>query len=179
MPKLPMPNGLDFSTQVLLWAALLLVGLLGSLCVFWIKRYIDKNDKHHEEVNGTISGLKKHMGDLTQRISDEATRIGHTALSISKANVDFQQSVNKELLEIHKATNGIKTDLTESRTQVSLIKKELDGLVSTVDAHQKSLSMGAQVMAKHREEMSEIKTTIKELSDGRLLVGEKKVKKEG
>lgn len=170
----PLPDGIPLWVQVLLWAALILLGLLGAGLLYFIKRYIDKNDTHHAAVETTLKNHGETFKTLTNRITTEAEKIDKAALDISKANVEFQKDINKELLEIHKTTSDIKSSLTESNSQVGLFKKDITGLMETVENHQKSLSAGAQAMAKQRDVLLKFGSEIKIIKDDLLLIKGKK-----
>lgn len=179
----PLPVTVSWEVQIILWAALIVISILGAIVVWAIKRYIEKNDKHHENVEAT---LKKHgdefkardqkFTDLTAQMTREANKIESTATDMRKTQADFQVQINKELLEIHKATSQIKTDLTDSNSKVGLLKKDLEGLIGTVDKHQKSLSLGAQALHKQREELANVRTEIVRISEELVIIKDKKPK---
>ncbi len=54
---------------------------------------------------------------------------------MAKTQADFQTNVSRELVEIHKGTVQIKNDLNEGKLQVAEVKKDLESMAKTIDAH--------------------------------------------
>lgn len=176
MKGIPLPADAPLIIQLLFWGLLIIVGLLFAGLIFFIKRYIDKNDSHHAGVEATLKTHSTTFTTLTDRISAEANKIDRAAAEMTKTQAAFQKEVNRELLEIHKMTGQIKTDLTTSNSQVGLLKKDLDGLVETVGKHQRSLSTGAQAMIKQRDELAQVRTEIVKIGEELILIRDKKPK---
>lgn len=183
MKGIPLPPDTALWVQILFWALLILIGLLFAGLMYFVKKYIDKNDAHHTAVEGTLkehgkkfSETNDNMMKLGNRMEAEANKIDKAATEMRKVQADFQIQINRELLEIHKGTAQIKTDLTESKGQVALLSKDLKSLVDTVDKHQHSLSLGAQALAKQRENLMKMQTEIVEIGKEVVLIRDKKPK---
>lgn len=182
MKGIPLPPDAPLVVQVLFWILLLIIGLLFAGLIWFVKRYIDSNDKHHVAVDVQLKSQGEEFKKTTDRvltlastISQEAAKIDRASSEIRKMQADFQVQVNKELLEIHKATGQIKTDLTGTGSQVGLLKKDLEGLITTVEKHQHSLSLGAQAMVKQRDELGQVRSEIVRISEELVIIkGNKK-----
>lgn len=181
---MPIPDGLSWEVHFLFWIGMLVIGTLAALTVWFIKRYIDSTDSNYKKVEESIKSHSAETKNLTNetkslaaRIEREATKIDQAAASMAKTQADFQTSVSRELIEIHKGTVQIKNDLNEGKLQVAEVKKGLDSMAKTIDAHQNSLSLGAKAMVKQREEVLAIKTTVNKLTEDLTLYGQKLVKK--
>lgn len=183
MKGLPLPPDTPLWLQVVFYGLLLLIGLLFAGILWFIKRYIDKNDDHHKGVEGKLSKIVEDnksrddkLAGLASSLKDEALKIEKAATDMKRVQADFSIQINKELLEINKSTGQIKTDLTGGATQVALLKKDIEGLVKTVEGHQASLSKGAQAMVKQRDELANMKTEIVRLSEDLVIIKDKKKK---
>lgn len=174
---MPIPDGLSWEVHFLFWIGMLVIGTMATITVWFIKRYIDKNDSHHKSVEETLKKQSTETKDLTTRIEREATKIDQAAALMAKTQADFQTTVSRELIEIHKGTVQIKNDLNEGKLQVASVKKDLESMAKTIEAHQNSLSLGAKAMVKQREEVLAIKTTVNKLTEDLTLYGQKLVKK--
>lgn len=175
MNKIPLPDlALPYELQLLLWAAMGLVALLGIGLIFFIKRYISQTDKNHEGISAQLTAGSARFEELSKKISTEASKIDESATRMKQMQADFQLEVNKELLEIHKATTSIKADLTQSKTQVDTLQDNLGKLVETVGRHQESLSLGAQALVKQRKGLVDLQTEFVKLSKNIMLMRNKK-----
>ena len=177
--KVPTPEGLSWEVHFMFWAGLIVIGLLFSLCIYLLKKYIDKNDSIHAKVDDRLLQQSASTKEVTNRIEREAGRIDQASAQMVKSQAEFQSNITKELLEIHKGTVAIKTELIESKSFVGDIKKELQTITGTLEAHQKSLSLGAQAMAKQREEVANLKTTVTRLGEDVVLIQQRATKKGG
>lgn len=173
--NLPLPKfELPYELQLLLWVAMALVALLGVGLIFFLKRYITQTDKNHESITSQLADGTKEFEALGKKISSEAAKIDESATKMKQMQADFQLEINKELLEIHKATTSIKSDLAQSKAQVDTLQDNLGKLVETVGRHQESLSLGAQALVKQRKGLVDLQTEFVKLSKNIMLMRNKK-----
>lgn len=149
-----------------------------GIIVFFIKRYIDQNDEHHKGVDKKLTSLKDDLDDHKEKMelaqsamSRHASDMKNTAADIREDAAKFQSDINSEILKVHKATTDVIGDM-------NTIKKDVKELHSVAEAHQKSLSMGAQAMVKLRSEVLDIKTKITQIGHDKVLVGQEQKKKD-
>lgn len=175
MNKLPLPQfDLPYEIQLLLWVSIGLVGLLGAALIFFVRRYVTQADKNHESITNQLSAGTDKFEELGKKISQEAQKIDEAATRLKQTQAEFQLEINKELLEIHKATTTIKLDLDQSKLQVDAVQANLKHLVETVSKHQESLSLGAQALVKQRKGLVDLQTEFVKLSKNVMLLKTKK-----
>ena len=175
--SLVLPEGTSWGVTTLFWILLILVAALFAGILFFIVRFIQKNDEHHTSVDLRLKNQSVEFDALTDKLEEGVKNIDQAAVEMEKAQANFQSSVSKELIEIHKITGEIKNDLTEGRAQVNIIKSDLEKLSETVSAHHKSLSLGATAMQNQREDLIKMKTVIVKLNDDLRIIKGKKEKK--
>lgn len=168
---IPLPKVVGWEVDFLFWLLLIVIGILLTIALFLLVRFIQKNDEHHEKMEKAVSGQAERIGKHTTRMGELATQMEHHANRMKCANLKFQEKVNDELLQINKTTSHIKIDLSECTNQVGSIKKEIRRISDTVKAHNKSLSLSVQAMGKQREEMVEIQSSVRKLHTNFALVG--------
>lgn len=158
----------QFTGAAALYVGILVVALsaVTGVLVFFIKRYIDNNDKHHQNVETELKSVKASFTNHKAEMSTQADRMLETANRMEQSAVKFQKEINKELLEVQKATTQMVGD-------VRIINNSMQTLQSTVIKHQESLSLGAKALAQQRAEVNGIKTTITKINDELILVGQK------
>lgn len=171
MDKIPVPKlELPYELQLLLWVAMALVAVMGVGIIFFVKRYITQTDDNHKGITAQLADGSKEFEALGNKISLEAAKIDESATKMKQMQADFQLEINKELLEIHKATTHIKSDLAQSKTQVDTLQKNLNSLVETVGKHQESLSLGAAALVKQRKGLVDLQTEFVKLSKNIMLM---------
>lgn len=180
MKPMPLPEGLSWEVQLIIWAALGLIGALGGMIVFFLLRYIQENDAHHKKVEGKLSDIEKdgtrkneQFLVLATKIKEEALKIEQSSADMKKAQSDFTVQVNRELLEIHKSTSQIRSDLATGNGSMGVLKRDLEILIDTVEKHQNSLSLGAQALQKQREELSQVKSDVIRITDELIIIKKK------
>ena len=167
--KFPLPADLAWQIQLVFYVLLVVITGLGSLITFFIVRYIKKNDKSHEDLETTINGhgtlLNDHetkMSRLSGEMKDTAVKINEAATKMQTSNFKFQHGIMRDLHDMHKSTTKIKTDLTECNVKVGSIGRQVDEITDTLDKHQKTLSLSAQVMVKQKDRLKKVETKIEE-----------------
>lgn len=173
---MPIPKEATWEVTFLLWLMVSVVGIVSGIAIFFILRYIKKNDDHHEAMEKAIKDQSTKMSNHIGKMKEVADQMGKSSVEMERSNAQFQQKVNSELLAINRTTSQIKVDLSECNNQIASIKTKTDGIVKTVDAHHKSLSLSAKAMRRQSEQIDGIKTTVKKMNNNLVLVGQKKKK---
>jgi peptidoglycan hydrolase CwlO-like protein len=138
---------------------LILSTCLASLA-FFVRRFIQMNDKHHSEVDTKLSNLESVIEGNGKLVSASIDQVNVIASTMEKSAIAFQKDLNKELHDVHKS-------VTDIRGNVSTMQSAIVGVQEQMIKHQRE-------MVKLREDVDGIKTTVKRLSDK---VDKKKVEK--
>lgn len=176
--KFFLPDGTPYIVSLAFWVLLIFVAVLFGGFMFWVKRYIDSNDAHHKKVEGTLKEQSTEFDGLAKKLDEGVQKIDKATVEMEKTQAKFQSTVSQELVKIHEITGGIKNDLTEGRSQVALVKKDLEQLSATVVEHRKSLDLGTKAMQDQREDLLRMKTVVVKINDDVKLITQKMVKKE-
>jgi len=154
------------------------LSFLTGIVIFFVRRYITTNDEHHKGVEKTLGELKDDLDDHKKKMNDGILQMGKhvvemksSAAGIREDAAKFQSDMNSELLKVQRATNDVVSDM-------STIKKDVKEIHGVVEAHQKSLSLGAQAMVKLRQEFADIKTKVTQIAPDVALYGQEKKKKD-
>lgn len=191
MKGLPLPVGLPWEIQILIWVLGGLAAGLLAMAIWFIVRHINAQDDGFKKVHGRLDTHETKMEVMTKKIGDHAEKITNEAVEMKKSNLGFQVSVNKELavlekrsLQIeatldrtHEKANQLEKKFDQATTSMATLSKNVEGIQKTVEGHQRSLSLGAKAMVKQREEMLSMKTTVTKINDKVTLIGQKYVPK--
>jgi len=130
----------------------------------------------------------KNVKDSAEKVTAAVKEVKDEAFNMKKASFDFQSKIMDDLLSIKRETVEIegmlmrtneKADDLESKFGEVMIKvKELyahvEGVQQRVEAHQKSLGLGAQAFKVQRDELVNMKTEIKKINDNLVILKTKK-----
>lgn len=193
MKELPLPTNLPWELQLVFWVLMFLVGTLMGLSIWFLARFINRHDRFKDSVNQKLDYHSREVRDSTEKLEATAGEIRTDSLEIKRAMVNFEGTINHELLQIHKKATQIEGSLEQVNNKALHLNSQFDetnervkGLCShisnvqkTVEAHHNSLSLGAKAMHQHREEIVNMKTEIKRISENLAIVSEKKPKPQG
>jgi chromosome segregation ATPase len=135
--------------------------------LFFVRRYISTNDTHHQKVENKLKEIDDTLEDHRDRMSNAMVAIDRSATEIKQSALNFQKEINKEITTVHKSVSEVVAD-------VRVINRAVTDLQSTIIKHQESLSLGAKALAKQREEIIGIRTTITKISETMVLIGQRK-----
>jgi chromosome segregation ATPase len=169
-----------------------------GLCLWFIIRFIDKNDKFEEKQETFKTTVKKDIDDVSKSFKDSleiverlAKSIKDDSASIKLTNLDFQSKIANELLNIKREmlvinssmdtttakANHISEQFSKTAANVEQLHIHLGKLQEILSAHHKSLSAGAQAFQHTRQEIDHIKSTVTRLNDNMILIHSEKEKK--
>ena len=161
------------NTALVLTAGGILMSTMTAIVVFFIKRYIDANDKHHKSVDEKLGGLKDDLDEHKEKMSEgqiamtkNVTEIKGIAAGMRENAAKFQSDVNSELLKLYKTS----TDLVGN---MNTVQKDVKELHEIAKAHQKSLGMGAQALVLQREKLAKLEHTVENIGVDKLLIKKK------
>lgn len=190
MNKLPLPTNLPWELQLVFWVLMLLVGTFLGLAVWFLLRHINQQDTQFKDVKDGMGKQKGELESIKNEVLSATKMIVAESQAIKKSSLEFQGKISEEILTIKKDMIHIEASVDRTMTKAGQLEEKIDknivavnqmnagieSVTRTVDAHQKSLSMGAKVMHQQKEEISQIKTTIHKISENVFRIGEKKVK---
>ena len=193
MKGIPLPANLPWEIQLLFWILLLLIGVFLGIATWFLLRHITQQDNQFKEVRDGLSKQKGEFEGIKNQVVEATSRIMLESQAIRKSALDFQTQVGNEIITIKKEMLNIENSLDRTKAKAEELEGKIDKTSKGVDTinegmkkisaevehHQKTMSVGAKIFKLHKEEITGIKTTIKKLSEGRLLVGEKRVPKPG
>ena len=190
MSDLPLPTNLPWELQLVFWVLILLVGSLLGISLWFLVRFINRHDQFKDSVNGKLDEHSVDVKNSAEKMESTASEIKRDSLEIKQAMVDFKGKVNEELFQIHKKAVQIegsfeqvnsgaaqlKNQFNETASQVKSLCTHLSEVQKTVEAHHNSLSLGAKAMHQHREEILNMKSEIKRISENLVIIKDKKPK---
>lgn len=188
MKDLPLPTNLPWELQLIFWTLMVIVGGLLGISLWFLMRFVSRHDKFKDSVNQTLNLHSKEVKESADKIGATADEIKSDSFEIKKAMVGFEGKVNQELFQIHKKAVQIegafeqvsskavqlKNQFDETSTKVKSLCSHITEVQKTVEAHHNSLSLGAKAMHQHREEILNMKTEIRRISDNLVIISEKK-----
>lgn len=182
----PIPSGTSDSVVFALWLfGVIITGLL-VLTGWLLRSYLENQKTFQNEVKGDLTGQATKIANLTTEINSNALMIKKSASDIETANLKFQQTVNKELLELNKKTVSIEGSLDRVKENAEALEKNFDKtaakshqLYTYVEAHTKSLEAAGKILRNHKERIdqhdSQIRTVYKHLGKDVTIIGEEKI----
>lgn len=164
-----------------------------AIAVYFLTRFVKRHDQFKDSVDQKLDQHAKKVEDSAEHMETTAGAIQKEALEIKKAMLNFKGKVNDELLGIHRKailieasmerTNEKATAIQENFNQVNLkvdqFCSHIDEVQKTVEAHHKSLSLGAKAIHQHREEILNMKTEIRRINENLVIISEKKREPQG
>jgi peptidoglycan hydrolase CwlO-like protein len=148
------PNDLQ---GIVIWILMAALTLCFAGLTFFVRRFIQTNDEHHTGVNTKLASLETVIEDNGRLVTSTIGQVNVIAAQMEKSATVFQRDLNKELHDVHKS-------VTEIRANVSTMQSAIVGVQEQIIKHQHSISAGAKGMAKLREDVDGIKSTVKRLS---------------
>ena len=159
-----------------------------AVAIYFLIRFVQRHDSFKDSVNKKLDHHSKEVKSSADKMELTAIEIKKDSLEIKKTMVGFESKVNQELLQIHKKAMQIESSLEQVNERAMQLKTEFEetnsmvkGLCShvtevqkTVEAHHKSLGLGAKAMHQHREEILNMKTEIRRISENLAIISEKK-----
>lgn len=177
----PIPNGVGWEVKFLFYVLAGAITVGGGLVAFFIARYIKSNDEHHGKIEGVLNNHDKKFQaqdirsrELNLQMSNTATKMDQAATKLEASNFKFQQGIIRDLHDMNKATTKIKGDLTECNVQVGSIGTKITDIAKTVDAHHKSLSLGAKALANQKNKVQNIESEVVKLKKDFVMIKTKK-----
>ncbi|MGE3682382.1 MAG: hypothetical protein AB7G93_11710 [Bdellovibrionales bacterium] len=159
-----------------------------ALALWFLVRFVNRHDQFKDSVNEKLDEHAKDVKTSAEKMETTASEIKKDSLEIKKAMVGFEGKVNHELFQIHKKAiqiegafeqvnskaEQLKTQFDETASQVKNLCTHVSEVQKTVEAHHNSLSLGAKAMHQHREEILNMKSEIKRISENLVIISEKK-----
>jgi phage-related tail protein len=181
----------EFLKEFSMWIG----GGSAALCIWFIIRFVTQRDKFEESHAAFKSEIKKQMEDFAKKIAESAEKVVNAvgdakgmAADLKKHQFEFQQKLMEELMNIKKealeieatlARTSTKADSLDAKFDETAVKvkdlyEHVDKIQKQVEAHHKSLSLGAKVFAQQRDELSNMKTEVKNINDKLILLRTRK-----
>lgn len=172
-----MPPGMEnlsSTMQFMFWGLLGTNGLLVGVSVYFLKRYVDRKDKKEDAIVAELTAHDKRAMEHALKIEQVSTAMKNTALEFKRDQLEYQRSLNAEILSIRKEVLGLQTTLHEANSAAATVSQRLGDvrnditrLYETVQVHQTQLAAGAETMSKLRETIT---TVLKKLGPNATLI---------
>lgn len=193
LKSLPLPTSLPWELQLVFWVLIVLITALLGLSAWFLLRHITQQDNQFKEVRDALGKQKTDFEGIKGHVVEATGRLALESQAIRKSALDFQTQVGNEIINLKKEMIHIEGVVGRTKDKAEQLEKKIDSnivaveslnkgiqnITKSVEQHQKTMSVGAKIFRHHKHEIDGIKTTIKKLSDGRFLVGEKRVPKTG
>lgn len=181
MKPIPLPYEVPWEIQMLLWAGLIIIGLVGAGLLFFVRRYVIQQDENNKSIKGKITDLEtaaknkdEAMLKISGEIKDAGTKIDQAVAKMSELVTSSESRTMKELLEIHRASNEIRMDFTVIKSQATVLKKDMESLSETAKSQAKTNSLVAQAFATQKESITKLNTEVLRINDDLIMVRNKK-----
>lgn len=157
-----------------------------ALCIWFLIRYIQKNDDFELETNKRFINIRQtiqkefeEMKTTLKKFEDGFKAFGEQNLSSQKDLNKELFSVKKEALEIEKSIQSTAQSAKDLKETVDSVKLGLEQVQISLRNHRELIKKGGQVLSQHHGDLGVMKTTVKQLSDNVRIFGHKIEKKEG
>lgn len=141
-----------------------------ALLVWFMKRFVSTNDERHDSTEKKIKAQTEKMDAHVDTMRSTANRMEQGANAMHSKSLEFQQTVNNNLLKFKDQMMDITTEINKIETKADHIngsfdklEKQAEIMVNTVAAHQKSLSLGAQAIHETRQRLTSIEDDMKSI----------------
>jgi hypothetical protein len=178
---MPGADSLPSQFQLLFWGMIGLNATLTGLAGWFLKRYIDRKDQRDDKVIDRLTEHDRRSMDHTIKIESIVGHIKTVALDFKRDQLEYQRQVHAEFSSLHREVLSLRGGIHEAQTSAEVLnekltntKKEMFILYDAVQAHSKSLSLGAQTIARLD---TDIKTIYKRLGPNSTLVSQVNVPK--
>ena len=148
--------------EKLLWQFLTGGFLLGVIALlgWFLQRFVRKNDERHDATEKKMEAHGKKMGTHIDDMKGTANQMEKNSNNMHSKALEFQQTVNNNLItfkdqviEINNEMNRIDAKADKVNGSFSRLETQSENMLNTMEAHQKSLSLGAKAIAHVRERM--------------------------
>lgn len=141
-----------------------------ALLTWFLQRFVSKNDERHDKIEKKIGDHEDKIEVHIDKMKSVASRMEKNSNEMHSKSLQFQQEVNNNLIkfkdqviEINNELNRIEGKAEHINGAFERIKKDTTTILDTLDAHHKSLSLGAKAMAGLRERMDSMESNIKSI----------------
>lgn len=161
---MPGASSLPLPIQIAIWLLLITIGVLSGMCVFWVKRFFDENDKKFSDLFNKFSSVAKDMKEMSLNfdLSLKSMR--------SKMDDDFK-AMGLHISEFRKHLGEVNIQLVSFGKDYKSTAEDVEKISAILEKHKEQIGKITTVVVRHDEK---IKTVIERINDDLLMIKQKK-----
>lgn len=196
---------LPWEYQLMFWIFISIIVSLLAVSLFFLRRYIVKQDDGLSSVKITQVNMNEKLQDFqdktNSKFSELKEKLSSTLSNIKYNEAEFQQDIGKDLIEIKKASVNIEQTLDRTNKkaeqleekinnstiqtqnlyahidkQITYANENINNLKSKTDKHDKLFTIEHEILKAQEKKINEIRTKVTRIGKNTVIIGSKKPK---